>query len=63
MPIHAINAPPQLYAQAKTALTAWYTKQGLKDAELAQKVERVLTCQFNPKPPADNALDGLAELE
>jgi hypothetical protein len=41
---------PQLEQQARAALTAHYTKKGLKGDELTQTVDRCMAVQFKPLP-------------
>jgi len=46
MPVFTDNYPLQLLTQARQALLEWYAKKGLKGAELADKVSRVMKVQF-----------------
>jgi hypothetical protein len=55
--ISITTALPELQQQARVALTAHYTKKGLKGDELTQTVDRCLAVQFKPRPvPADQLI-------
>jgi hypothetical protein len=40
----------ELQQQARTALTAHYTRKGFKGDELTQTVDKVMAVQFKPRP-------------